>query len=186
MGNVNVFGYLIINIAVLGIFGFFVQRGHKYGIIWKLVGLVALLFTLWISFELSGLLGKGIQIAPMLQTYIEALQLFVINHFGKSMTLQQWNRFILFGIIFTLIYGFYFLKRPIEGFADKIKLSFPMAKTFGALFGVGQAFVICTLIYVFFSLPLIPNGQEIINHTVLLYFEPVFRFIIGIPAFLGF
>ena len=178
--------YLLIDFAMLGCIGFYVQRGLKIGILWELASLAGLLFVICLSGAISFVLGHFIFLAPYIEYYLQMLENYTTVRFGMVFSIAQWNYILLFLFSFVLIYGFYFLKRPMESWAKKLPFSYPLAKTLGGIFGFVKAMIILYIVYNIFQIPFFPKGDVFISQTAFRFmgaFEGLFN---SLLTFLGF
>lgn len=173
--------YLFVDVAILGLMlGLFIY-GKKLGIIWKLAGYLFVVALLWLSWQISGLFVKIIDLTPLASLVIGPVTSVVNKFFGQfDVSTLDWNRLLICGIIFLVSSMFLILKQPIKNLASKSSLKFPLSFTIGSVLGLLEGLILVLFIYKVMVMLNLNLTNDLIDHTLFKFVGSIYDYIMSV------
>lgn len=151
---------------------FVLYRGYKRGMLLQVVGLIGTFVSLIIAWLFSDVFVNVYTFINYNKTGISKFDMFVSDNA---------NQMIWFIIIFVVIRLLMLVLTPIASMISKIPLIKQVNSILGALFSIVIYFVYMGLLILFLTLPVITNGNEIIENTLL---KPIQSAMVPVTSFL--
>lgn len=151
---------------------FVLYRGYKRGMLLQVVGLIGTFVSLIIAWLFSDVFVNVYTFINYNKTGISKFDMFVSDNA---------NQMIWFIIIFVVIRLLMLVLTPIASMISKIPLIKQVNSVLGALFSIVIYFVYMGLLILFLTLPVITNGNEIIENTLL---KPIQSAMVPVTSFL--
>lgn len=151
---------------------FVLYRGYKRGMLLQVVGLIGTFISLIIAWLFSDVFVNVYTFINYNKTGISKFDMFVSDNA---------NQMIWFLIIFVVIRLLMLVLTPIASMISKIPLIKQVNSILGALFSIVIYFVYMGLLILFLTLPVITNGNEIIENTLL---KPIQSAMVPVTSFL--
>lgn len=151
---------------------FVLYRGYKRGMLLQVVGLIGTFISLIIAWLFSDVFVNVYTFINYNKTGISKFDMFVSDNA---------NQMIWFIIIFVVIRLLMLVLTPIASMISKIPLIKQVNSILGALFSIVIYFVYMGLLILFLTLPVITNGNEIIENTLL---KPIQSAMVPVTSFL--
>lgn len=151
---------------------FVLYRGYKRGMLLQVVGLIGTFVSLIIAWLFSDVFVNVYTFINYNKTGISKFDMFVSDNA---------NQMIWFLIIFVVIRLLMLVLTPIASMISKIPLIKQVNSILGALFSIVIYFVYMGLLILFLTLPVITNGNEIIENTLL---KPIQSAMVPVTSFL--
>ncbi len=153
--------FIIINLGLIAIVVYQLIRGYHLGLVERLFALVSLVLTLIFSVELANYFNSMVNIFSITSENVSQNALNLVLNYIIWLVLS----FIIIRIGFALI-------KPII-----LKIAnFPIIRWVNKLAGLAFSTIMSWIILVFICLllmtPLVKNGREVIQNTVLSYVQP--------------
>ena len=145
-------------------FLFVIYRGYKRGLILQVVDLVGTVVSLFAGWLFSEPLSRAFPIFKNAGIGINSID-EAISH--------QLNRLIWILLIFVVIRLLLLLVTPIASAISKVPVIKQVNSSVGGVFSVVMFAVKLLLLTFLLSLPLVKNGQDIIENSWLSYVEPL-------------
>ncbi len=164
--------YIVYLNAVLVVFLIFmIFRGYKKGMLLQVVGLVSTFVSLVIAWIFADVFVGVYRFVSYDGTSITKVDTFLS---GEA------NKLIWFLILFILIRILMMVLTPIAALISKLPLIKQVNSVLGGLFSVVSFFIYTILIVYFLTLPIVKNGQTIIDNTFL---EPIQSTVVPVLSF---
>ena len=151
---------------------FVLYRGYKRGMLLQVVGLIGTFVSLIIAWLFRDVFVNVYTFINYNKTGISKFDMFVSDNA---------NQMIWFIIIFVVIRLLMLVLTPIASMISKIPLIKQVNSILGALFSIVIYFVYMGLLILFLTLPVITNGNEIIENTLL---KPIQSAMVPVTSFL--
>lgn len=158
------FSIQIIQLLFILFLGYQLYSGFKKGFLNRLLSLVAWITTMVGGWFLAQYLSKNIQLFPP-----QYLQEGILQDVIASL-LNFWVFYILLIIIIRIL--FLFIK-PVINKIGMLPLLNQVNQLLGTLFGFIITMIVSILCVVLLKVPLFENGQEVIDHTLLRWSNPI-------------
>lgn len=149
---------IYLNALLALLFVFVLYRGYKRGMLLQIVGLISTFVSLIIAWIFSDVFVAVFQFVNYSKTGITAMDQFV------SMNA---NRLIWFVILFVVIRLLMMVLTPIAAAISKLPLIKQVNSVMGGVFSILTFFIYTILIIFFLSLPVVTNGDYIVENTFL-------------------
>lgn len=149
---------IYLNALLTLLFVFVLYRGYKRGMLLQIVGLMSTFVSMIIAWIFSDVFVAVFQFVNYSKTGITAMDQFV------SMNA---NRLIWFVILFVVIRLLMMVLTPIAAAISKLPLIKQVNSVMGGVFSIVTFFIYTILIIFFLSLPVITNGDYIVENTFL-------------------
>lgn len=164
--------YIVYLNAVLVVFlVFMIFRGYKKGMLLQVVGLVSTFVSLVIAWIFADVFVGVYRFVSYDGTSITKVDTFLST---------EANKLIWFLILFILIRILMMVLTPIAALISKLPLIKQVNSVLGGLFSVVSFFIYTILIVYFLTLPIVKNGQAIIESTFL---EPIQSTVVPVLSF---
>lgn len=164
--------YIVYLNAVLVVFLIFmIFRGYKKGMLLQVVGLVSTFVSLVIAWIFADVFVGVYRFVSYDGTSITKVDTFLST---------EANKLIWFLILFILIRILMMVLTPIAALISKLPLIKQVNSVLGGLFSVVSFFIYTILIVYFLTLPIVKNGQTIIDNTFL---EPIQSTVVPVLSF---
>lgn len=164
--------YIVYLNAVLVVFLIFmIFRGYKKGMLLQVVGLVSTFVSLVIAWIFADVFVGVYRFVSYDGTSITKVDTFLST---------EANKLIWFLILFILIRILMMVLTPIAALISKLPLIKQVNSVLGGLFSVVSFFIYTILIVYFLTLPIVKNGQAIIDNTFL---EPIQSTVVPVLSF---
>ncbi len=164
--------YIVYLNAVLVVFLIFmIFRGYKKGMLLQVVGLVSTFVSLVIAWIFADVFVGVYRFVSYDGTSITKVDTFLS---------KEANKLIWFLILFILIRILMMVLTPIAALISKLPLIKQVNSVLGGLFSVVSFFIYTILIVYFLTLPIVKNGQTIIDNTFL---EPIQSTVVPVLSF---
>lgn len=152
--------YLIINILIILFFVYSFFAGIKKGFLYQIASLLGLLLALYISNRFSSIFAQRYEIWPKV---IDNVQYQALNTvFYPILNKTAW--FIVIFIVISILFAF--LKKAVQ-FLRNIPILKSINNILGGLMGIVIANINLLIMVLILQLPLIKNGQNIVENTLL-------------------
>ena len=156
--------FIFISIFIVAIYALLIYSGYKHGFLYEIMDLLYTLFALLVAWFASPVLAdlfSFIDISKISEEYRLLNQIFDLN--------KMINTLVYFIIIFLVMKVLYlFISNLSKGF-NKLPMVGGINKIFGGLMGVLNATILVLMLSMLLATPLIKNGNEIREKTVLKY-----------------
>lgn len=163
--------FIFIDILVAAIFLFCIIKGVLNGFLYELINLLFLAVSFGIGWFLSPIFADK---APLFKFSLNNDALDKIANSNKTSYLI--NNIIWLVIIVLILNLLFLFIKPLFKKLSKIPLIGTVNRVLGGFLGSFRALIICLLISVLISMPIIKNGKTVINSTVLKYGDDVTKF----------
>lgn len=162
----------VIDVIIVTVGVFCIIKGYINGFFYELINFIFILLSIVLAWFISPVLSKAYPIFKLnsgnelVDTISDTLNL---NSLFNNIL---WFIIVVFGlIVLSLLLKPLFKKLckvPVLGFFNRV---------LGALFGILNAFVVVLLISILLSLPVIKNGKEVKQKTLLKYTDSVSKLV---------
>lgn len=149
---------IYINGVLILLLLFAIYRGYKRGLILQVIGLVSTIVSLIIAWIFSDVFATMFPLVSYKASGLLSIDTFITNYA---------NRLIWVLLLFVIIRLLLLVLTPIATVISKIPLVKQVNSLVGAVFGLVNFVVYLLLITFFLTLPIVKNGQDIINNTFL-------------------
>ncbi len=156
---------MLIDIGILLFLVFLIWSGYRHGFLLKLVSVLGFVVVGLLSWWLSEPLAKILALYPKDSIPLQGT-------FVEAFLYDQLNRLVIFVVLFVILNIVVLCLKPILKFLSDIPVVSLLNKIAGACLGGIQAVFLLFLASLVLSLPMVPNGANIIEHTLLRYCEP--------------
>ena len=155
--------FIVIDILLIGFSIFMIWRVYKHGFVFELLSFLGFVLAFFAAWFISPILAEHFPLlTPDPTTYLS--EQFIVLLAAPLINILVWFVLILIliKIICALILPIFKLvsKIPVLGFVNRLA---------GSLFGIINATVWVLILSMFLSLPLIENGMEVRENTVIKY-----------------
>ncbi len=155
--------FIVIDILIIGLYLFMIWRAYKHGFVFELLSFLGFVLAFFAAWFISPILAEHFPLlTPDPTTYLS--EQFIVLLAAPLINILVWFVLILIliKIICALILPIFKLvsKIPVLGFVNRLA---------GSLFGIINATVWVLILSMFLSLPLIENGMEVRENTVIKY-----------------
>lgn len=156
--------FIIFDILICIIFLFCIIKGVINGFIYELVNILCLAVSFAIAWFVSPILASKVPLIVLDVQNELAAKLYDISN--VSILVNN----ILWLVIIVLVLNLLFLIiKPIFKKISKIPVIGPFNRILGGVLGALRAFVICLLISVLITMPIVKNGKAVKEGTLLRY-----------------
>ncbi|AMC93867.1 hypothetical protein AOC36_07680 [Erysipelothrix larvae] len=149
---------LYINPLLVLLFLFVLYRGYKKGFLLQVLDLISWGVSAIVAWLFSPVFARIISLVSVEATQIEALD----TSLNASLNQLAW-----FGILLILIRIILLVVTPLASLISKMPLIKQVNSVAGGIFSVVVYCVYVLLLIVFLSLPIVSNGQVVVDKTVL-------------------
>lgn len=149
---------IYLNALLVLLFVFVLYRGYKRGMLLQVVGLVSTFVSMIIAWIFSDVFLEVFQFVTYSKTGITAMDQYVN---------MNANRLIWFVVLFILIRLLMMVLTPVAAAISKLPLIKQVNSVMGGVFSVVTFFIYTILIIFFLSLPIVTNGDAIVENTFL-------------------
>lgn len=163
--------FIIIDILVAIILLFGIIKGCINGFAYELINLVFLALSFVAAWFISPILANKV---PIFKLDVEN---DLVNKMYETTNASLMINNIIWIIILVLFLNLIFLLvKPLFKTISKIPVIGAVNRILGGLLGFLRSFIICLLISVLITLPIIKNGKEVKENTVLKYGDDITKF----------
>jgi|GEM_PF-3503014 len=149
--------YLYVNIGIIFLFVAMMILGYRNGLIYELLRFLFSVASVFISYSLYKPLANAM---PLIKE--ESIQQVLLKPFAPILNQILW--FLIICVACKLISSFVV---PLFKFISKLPLLGSLNKLIGLIFGFINACFWCFLLSMLLVLPIIPNGKELRENTLL-------------------
>lgn len=156
--------FLYINLVIIAIYFIFVIVGYKKGFMYEFLSLIYSIFSLFVSWLISPILAN---VFPIVSTKNVSNDLALLNKFIDIEKLI--NEAIYFVVIFVLLKLVYIVLSLIFKKVNKLPIIGSLNKILGVFLGIVNATLVTIILSTLLSIPVIKNGNDVKNNTLLKY-----------------
>ncbi len=149
-----------VNIAVIAIFILFLGIGLYKGFLLMAVEFFSFIVTFILAYMIAPVLSASIHLASYAK--IDVGHELLNDLIGKRI-----NDLLWFVIVFVVLMVIFAVLRSIVQIASEIPVLKQVNALLGAVFGIAKAYAICLIAIFLLQTPLIANGSEVIQQTML-------------------
>ncbi|MDO5440613.1 MAG: CvpA family protein [Erysipelotrichaceae bacterium] len=160
--------FIIVDILVAVILLFCIIKGVINGFVFELINIVFLAATCFIAYLVSPILAIKAQILDLASE--NELADKVVDTFNINITVNTVLWFVIIVLVLNLIF---MIVKPLFKTVSKIPVIGSVNRILGGLIGGLRGFVICLFISVLITMPVIKNGKEVKEASVLRYADDI-------------
>ena len=158
--------FIFINIFIIALYIVLMLIGYHKGFLFETVNLIYTLLSLALAWFAAPVLGK---LFPIIHLSESSPELNLLNQYININ--ESLNTVCYFIIIFLLLKVLYIFVSLMMKSLNKIPVFGDVNQFFGAIFGFINASIIIVAISMLLSLPIIRNGKEVKEGTILKYID---------------
>ena len=160
--------FIFIDILIVIIFLFCIIKGLINGFIFELINILFLALSFAVAWFISPIFASKV---PLIVLDVKNELALKLIEFSDAVILV--NNLLWLVIIVLILNLLFMIIKPIFKKISKIPVIGPFNRVLGGILGGLRAFVICLLISVLLSMPVIQNGKDVNEGTVLKYADDV-------------
>ncbi|MBQ1386647.1 MAG: CvpA family protein [Erysipelotrichales bacterium] len=149
-----------VNFIVIGFVVISVVIGYKKGFVVQIFHLLGIVAAILVSWYFSPILAEKYEIFP--QNLVPFAGTGFENMFYGRLNALLWHAALFFGALLLI-----FLIKPLMKALTELPVVRTVNRLFGALFALIPAALVLVMTAYFFSTPLVLNGQEVLDNSVL-------------------
>ena len=158
----------IIDMLVVAIFLFCVVRAFRNGFVYELINFIFLGISILAGWFLSPILAIKASLFNIELDNELAAKLIDSNNISIVINTVVW--FIIIVLVLNLLFV---LIKPVFKALTKVPVLGSINKLLGGILGLIRAFIICLLLSVLITLPVIKNGKDIKNNSILRFGDDI-------------
>lgn len=166
--NIPNSAFIVIDIILIAVIVFCLIKGILNGFVYGFINLIFLTASSFFAWFISPVLAN--KVALFTYTSENAVADKLIEQANLNLIINNLLWFIIITVVLNLLFA---LIKPLFKTISKIPIVGGLNKFLGGLLGFVRGFVICILISIFLSLPIIKNNTEVKNETILKYVEGI-------------
>lgn len=160
--------FIFIDILIVVIFLFCIIKGLINGFVFELINILFLALSFAVAWFISPIFASKV---PLIVLDVKNELALKLIEFSDAVILV--NNLLWLVIIVLILNLLFMIIKPIFKKISKIPVIGPFNRVLGGILGGLRAFVICLLISVLLSMPVIQNGKDVNEGTVLKYADDV-------------
>lgn len=160
--------FIFIDILIVIIFLFCIIKGLINGFVFELINILFLALSFAVAWFISPIFASKV---PLIVLDVKNELALKLIEFSDAVILV--NNLLWLVIIVLILNLLFMIIKPIFKKISKIPVIGPFNRVLGGILGGLRAFVICLLISVLLSMPVIQNGKDVNEGTVLKYADDV-------------
>ena len=155
-----------LDILIVIIIALYVISGYQQGFVYKLVCFLASILSGIALWFLSKPVAQAIELYPKEHITLE-------NDIAMLFGYDILNQIFVFIALFLIVQVLFMFLKPIAKLFQKIPIVSFINRILGMVFGFAQALLILIAITILLSLPLVKDGEQLIEQSSLKYIKPV-------------